>query len=344
MESRYWQPTCEFPADLVRPVRLDPLGVAGPTRGQARSKRWRRSSHGWFVPTGVDTTRVEQRILEQSMRLSPRGAVTGWAALRLRGANYFDGTTAGGRLETPVPLIRSTGRYPPGGADWRRHQVARSERELVHDVWCTTTQRALFDEMRFSSLRGAVRAMEMTAAAGLISTALMWDYVSGRPAWEGVPLVREALRLSGDDSRSPKETDLKIVWVLDAGLPPPLMNQPVFDLAGNLLGYPDLFDPLAGLVGEYDGADHKSRERHRKDVAREQRYRDHGLEYFTVVGGDLLDTSLVVTRIHSTRRRAAYLPVDRRRWTLTPPPWWPRPEPLHQRLVRLGLAPALTHT
>ena len=87
---------------------------------------------------------------------------------------------------------------------------------------------------------------------------------------------------------------MKLVWVLDAGLDAPLVNQPVFDLAGNLLGYPDLLDPEAGVVGEYDGVDHKDRDRHRRDVSREQRYRDHGLEYFTVVGGDLQDVDLVV--------------------------------------------------
>ena len=80
---------------------------------------------------------------------------------------------------------------------------------------------------------------------------------------------------------------MRLRWVLDAGLPPPLCNRPLFDLDGNLIGIPDLFDPVAGLVGEYDGADHKDGERHRADVAREERFRDHGLEYFQIVRGDL---------------------------------------------------------
>jgi len=198
--------------------------------------------------------------------------------------------------------------------------------------------------MRFANLRAAVRAMEMAAAAGLISVPLMGEYVVHRPAWEGVPLTREALGLACDDSRSPKETDLKLVWVLDAGLPYPYVNKPVFDLHGNLLGYPDLFDEEAGLVGEYDGIDHKGRDRHRRDVAREQRYRDVGLEYLTVVGGDLEDRDLVVKRMLSTRERAGHLAPDQRRWTLVPPPWWPVVETLDQRLRRLGRTVALTHT
>ena len=62
---------------------------------------------------------------------------------------------------------------------------------------------------------------------------------------------------------------MKLVWVRHAGLPYPLVNQPVFDLSGNLMGIADLFDPQLGVVGEYDGAAHKARERHRRDVARE---------------------------------------------------------------------------
>ena len=49
---------------------------------------------------------------------------------------------------------------------------------------------------------------------------------------------------------------MRLVWVLIAELCPPLCNAPLFDLGGQLLGIPDLFDPEAGLVGEYDGAHH----------------------------------------------------------------------------------------
>ena len=136
---------------------------------------------------------------------------------------------------------------------------------------------------------------------------------------------------------------MKLVWLLDAVLPMPLINVPVFGLDGDLLGYPDLFDPVAGVVGEYNGVDHKSIERHRKDVAREERYRDHGLEYFTVVGGDLQDRELVVKRMVATRQRARFLEPEFRRWTLAPPAWFHVVEPLDQRLRRLGLTQALTH-
>ena len=211
---------------------------------------------------------------------------------------------------------------------------------------CTTVQRALFDEMRLSAdLRAAVVAMDMAAAARLISVALMTRYVSFRRAWTGVGLARQALALATDDSRSPQETRMRLVWVLDAGLPAPLCNIPVFDLAGRLLGIPDLFDPVAGVVGEYNGADHKDVDRRRSDNVREERFREVGLEYFDLVEGDLRERSLVAQRMHQVRGRARFDAPDVRRWTLTAPPWWkPREEPLDLHLVRTGQAPFLIRT
>ena len=47
---------------------------------------------------------------------------------------------------------------------------------------------------------------------------------------------------------------MRLVWVLDAGLPAPLVNQHVGDERGRLLGKADIFDPVAGVFGEYDAA------------------------------------------------------------------------------------------
>jgi hypothetical protein len=97
----------------------------------------------------------------------------------------------------------------------------------------------------------------------------------------------------------------------------------------------------AGLVGEYQGEDHKDGPRHREDVEREERFRDHGLEFFEVVGGDLARRQLVVDRMRKARARAKFLPPESRAWTLEPPPWRARPETVHEYLVRTGRADRL---
>ncbi len=318
-----FHPRCSFPDDLVLPSRIDPTGRFGPTRGQAQGPKWRACAHGWYVPADTDSTAVEQRILEQVVRLGGAGVVTGWASLRWQGAAYFDGRAFG--RDRPVPLVRrSGGRFQrETAAQISRAQMAPWEIVVAHGLACASVQRSLFDEMRFSSnVREAAVSAEMTVAAGLITPDQFAAYVEWRCAWTGVPLVRKAVPLVTSDSRSPTEARMRLIWELDAGLPRPLCNRPVFDLRGNLLGYPDLLDPVAGVVGEYDGAMHKGVARHRRDVAREDGFRSHGLEYFTVVGGDLANRGLVVARMLGARRRAKFLSPEKRDWTLDPPPWW----------------------
>jgi hypothetical protein len=330
----------------VAPVRVDPRGVGGPTPNQARGSLWRQTSPGLYVPSWVDSSVVEQRVFEQGHRIKKHGAVGGWSALKWYGAAYFDGTNRdGGTLPVQLVLCRSNLRPDPR-VQLDYSTLARTERVQVDGLWCTTVQRALFDVMRQArNVREAVVAMDMTASARLISVLLMSLYVEQRPAWMGVPLVRRALALAINDSRSPMETLMRLVWVLDAMLEPPLCNAPLFTLDGQLLGYPDLLDVRSGTVGEYDGAAHKDGARHRKDVEREEKYRDHGLEYFTVVGGDIRDRDKVARRMHGTRRRARFEPPESRHWTLTPPAGWvPREEPLDVHLTRINAAPLLYRT
>jgi hypothetical protein len=334
MDPDLWTPHCPRPTDLVRPARIDPTGLTGPTRHQARRGRWRATSTGWHVPVGVDSTVVEQRILEQSMRVRRDGAVTAWASLRWRGAAWFDGRADAAGALLPVPLLRNSGAraLEDGRATISRAQLAPDEREFVQGVWCTSAARATFDEVvRQGRLRPAVAAICMALAARVTTLEDVRRYAATRPAWEGIPLYRKAVALSNECFRSGPEVFLYLRWRLDAGFPEPLVNPPVFDLAGRLIGYPDLLDPVAGVAGEYDGAAHRSRDRHRRDVARGDRFRAAGLESFTVVAGDLADEDLTVTRMRTARDRALFLPVSERRWTLTPPPWWRPPLWLPER-------------
>ena len=102
-------------------------------------------------------------------------------------------------------------------------------------------------------------------------------------------------------------------------LPRPLCNVPIFDRDERLIAIVDLLDVEAGCVGEYQGADHKEGERHRRDVAREQKLRDHRLECFEVVGGDVQDRDLTVKRMLAARERSLFEPPSRRTWTLRRP-------------------------
>ncbi len=331
-----WTATCPRPPRLVRPVPVDATGASGPTPGQARGPRWRRTSHGLYVPVAVDGSIPEQRIMEQSTRLPDGGAVTGWAACRLWGGNFFDGLETDGRTPIPVPLVVGSGQIRPD----EKVRVARDRlpaEEVVRrfGVPCTTRERAVFDAARMApGLREAVVALDMAAAAEITSPTRVAAYAAGHRGWRGVRQVQRALPLASELSRSPNETRTRLIWVLDAGLPHPLVNRAVFDLTGRLLAIVDLLDVEAGLVGEFDGADHRAASRHSKDVEREDRLRRHGLEYVTVTGPDLADTARVARRILAARQRARGLDPERRRWTVQPPPWWEVAPPLDDVLDR----------
>ena len=297
-----------------------------------------------YVPSSVDGSVVEQRILEQGSRIPGYGAVTGWAALRWHGAAYFDGVGYDGE-QLPVPLVVDPGIRPDPRFTQTEKQLAPSEWSVVDGLPVATVQRALFDEVcRLTSDRESATAISMTAAARLVSVALFGLYVAQRRGWTGVPHVRRSVALARDDCWSPQEHRMVMIWVLDCGFEPPLCNREVFDLDGHLLGVPDLLDPEAGLVGEYQGEDHKDGARHRKDVEREERLRDHGLEYFELVGGDVARRHVAMQRMRNARRRAKFLPPESCAWTLEVPPWRTRPESVHEYLVRTGRADRLWRT
>lgn len=309
--------------------------MTGPTPGQARGPHWRQTSHGLYVPSWVSTEVPEQRILEQSARLSEGGAVTGWASLRIHGGTFFDGLADDGSTRLPVPLNPGPG-----------HQLSKSDSCTVsrdrlfpveitrrQGISCAVATRALFDEMRYAETwRAAVVAMDMAAAAELVSMKTMLAYLMEHPAWTGVEQARQALTHASEDSLSPKETLMRLIWVLDAGLPPPLCNKPVFTLTGRYVGRPDLLDVEAGVVGEFDGADHRGGSRHARDVEREDRFRRLGFEYFKITGLDMARPEKVVDRMHATRRRALFQAPGQRAWTLDPPAWW-QPEPSVDELI-----------
>lgn len=298
---------------------VDPTGRAGPTRGQAAGPGWRRAGCNLYVPDVVVAGLPEQRAIEAFALTGGRGAVTGWAALRLWGAAFFDGLESDGLTRVPVSVVQ-------GGARFRatpevhpcREALDRADAVPRHGIACVRPERALLHEiLRRGNLREAVVAIDMAAAGQVTSISRFDAHLEARAGERGVALARRALLLANEHSASPQESRFRLIWQLEAGWEPPLANRVLLDPDGQFLGKPDLFDPVRGVVGEFAGADHRSRERHRKDVGREDRFRRAGLEYVEVVGADLGERGLVVDRMEAAGRRAGRLPQC---WRLGPAP------------------------
>lgn len=319
------------------PARIDPAGLSGPTKGEAYGPGWRRTGHGYFLPASVDDTRVERRIVEAAAVLPPDGAVTGWAALRWSGAMWFDGLAGDGVTRRPVPVLTGCGAIRP------QHGIAVSSElrrpgEIVEVDGLAVTipvRSALFEVRYAESITSAVVAADMTMEADLATPQELTAYAATLGTWTGIPQAREALPLARENSWSPQEPRLRVLWKLLAGFPEPLCNRPVFDLSGRHIGTPDLLDPVSGVVGEYEGVVHLKRRQRGIDVRREQALRDAGLECFSVVAADWADETVIAARIRSAYARAASRPVSERAWTIEQPAWW---VPTHTVALRRALS------
>jgi hypothetical protein len=308
--------------ELVAPVRCDPLGLQGPRLSTARGSSWRRTSQGFYVPADVDGGVPEQRIVEAAAVLPAVGAVTGWAALRWLGALWFDGRARDGSSERAVCLATDKVRVP-SNAELSEERLPLKYLIEVDGLMVVLPVWAVAFEMRYAPTeREAAVAFDMAAFHDLVSIEEYDEVVAELPGWTGIPRMRKARSLLSENSWSPWEARMSHIWQIDAELPPPLANRPIFDRNGQHLITPDLLDPRAGLVGEYDGGLHATGSQRLRDRDRHEIYRRLGLEVVVMMKGDAGVRSAVAVRILEARSRARFEPERTRTWTVEPPDWW----------------------
>lgn len=313
------------PPGVVWPSRRDPQGIEGPNSWATRSGAWRRVGRNLWIPSSVDGTLPKQRVVEAAALLPGYGAVSGWAALRWSGGTWFGGVDRHGDL-LPVPVAVSTGnrlRPRPGVAPSQEH-IPPHELARRNGIRVTTALWSVAFEMRKATTdEAAVVAFEMAAFNDLVSIAELSSYVESS-MWQrwGVERLRRVLPVLEENSWSPMEPTMRLTWHLEADCPRPQANRAVFDLNGRFVGTPDTFDPLAGVIGFYDGALHLAGEVRHADVAKEAAYRRLGLESVTMMAGDLADRGAFIRRLHEAYARAQRRPVEQRQWLLEPPAWW----------------------
>ncbi len=305
---------------LVRPVPVDPSGKSGPTRGASRSPRWRHTGIGLFVPVDAEFTQPAQRILEATGAMVRPCVVTGWASLHLAGARWFEGSNEyGGELPVPLRVGPHRRATTAPGITVDRRRVLPGEIVMRHGIACLNVHRSLLDEViRRGDLRQAVAAIDMVLFAELTTLARFRAWLDTVPRTPGLPLVRAACSLAVEGAQSPQETALRLLWQLDARLPPPRSNVDLHGENGAFLGRPDLVSPELAVLAEYNGAHHLDVRRHRRDLTRDDGFRNHGLQVVSVVAGELRRPELVVARLHAAVRRAQESEVPAR-WVLHGP-------------------------
>jgi hypothetical protein len=314
----------QLPDDLLcRPLRAAHARALGIMRRELEGPLWRRAYHGVHVWAALDTEPY-QRIVEAAELLPPDGAIGGWAACHLLGADGLDGQSFTAS-DLPVPLILPPWRTvrPRPGIEVLRTTVRSQDVIECRGVPITIPVHSTFTHMRLSALEAAVAGADSMLRARLVDEQELRMYVAAHPRVKGAPTARAAVELADGRSRSPQESVLRVVWMVDAGLPRPLVNAPVYSDLGYLLGIPDLLDEESGLVAEYDGSTHREAVQHSNDNAREEELERAGLTVVRVTGVDLAyRRRRVVHRLRTAYQDGVARNRSRDRWSLSATPKW----------------------
>lgn len=307
----------KIPDELIhRPwtLRAKTGKVNVPPAAERRSPLWRRPHRGVLAWAGSDEDDPMQRIFAAAAALDDV-PVAGWAAAYLHGAKELDGENSKG---DPLPVL-----FCPGDSGRKRRRAgleplrsALDEGDVVRvrDVACTSLERTAFDLMRLApTLADAVADVDTMLRSTKLRPQDVPKYVARQGRRWGVVQAREAVALADPRALSRPESRLRVLWVVGAGLPKPLVNRSVFHRrTGRRLGAPDLLDPTSGLAAEYDGEYHWELAQSTADNKRQERLEGVGLTIVRVTALDMFDTDKLVTRLQQARHRA--LAVKRRDW------------------------------
>lgn len=240
---------------------------------------------------------MRQRIIDAAS-VAPDAVVAGWAA------GYLHGVLLLGGSQQPVRLI-----VPPNRQVRRPGIVAMRLTLDAPDVVtryglpCTGRVRTAYDVLRLApNLTEAVVVGDCMLGSGLTKKTVLTAYAAEHRGQRGVRQLKAALPLLDPAAASPPESRLRLLC-REAGLPRLLVNVPLYDRAGNLLGVPDLLEPLCGLVIEYDGAYHRELRQHTLDNAREERFEAHGLTVVRVTALDMRNREATMVRLKRAHQR-----------------------------------------
>lgn len=174
-----------------------------------------------------------------------RTIVTGVAASAMHGAEWVDANTV-------VELIYDhTHPYPPAGMVARNERIAEDEITCIDGVLVTTPARTAFDLGRYQPRNRAIARMDALMRAAPFSSEEVLLLAKRYRGARGVKRLKHALPLVDGGAASPRETWLRLIYI-DAGLPKPTTQIPIFDTDGTLLRTVDMGWEDYKVLSEYD--------------------------------------------------------------------------------------------
>ena len=248
-----------MPIELTGPFRGSAAVAEGLlTRARLRGRGYRRLFPDVYAPAQLDVD-LALRARAAGVLVAGRGVVAGYAAAELWGASC-------GPADAPVDVHLPYDYRCPG------LQVHRERLGCGETGWCGATPVTVPGRIAFDLARWAPSLTERVVAvdALLHSCPVTPDHVRAlrnrHLGASGGGVVAAVLALVDPRAESPMESRTRMALHL-GGLPAPALQHPV--LARGTCYYLDLAYPEARLAIEYDGADHRTQRRARRDLVRE---------------------------------------------------------------------------
>jgi len=207
-----------------------------------------------------------------------RGVIAGFSAAAMHGSKWIDATR-------PVDMIHDN-RHPLAGLQIWSDRLASDEIDVIGGAAVTTAARTALDLACWYPTSTAVAALDdlvRVTDVKIPDVELLAARYRGR---RGIERARTSLDLVDAGSQSPKETWLRLVLV-QAGLPRPQTQIPVYDEFGDTVAYLDMGWEDIMVAVEYDGEQHRNdRRQFTWDIRRLEMVERRGWILVRVVAGD----------------------------------------------------------
>jgi hypothetical protein len=203
---------------------------------------------------------LEQRIAAAWLWSDQRGTIAGTAAAALHGTKWID-------ENVPVELIHVNPRAPRGVLT-HRDILLEGEVQTLAGCSVTTPERTAFDIGRRAPRRSAVARLDALARATGFKVHDVLGIAACHPRARGLRQLETVLELVDPGAQSPRESYLRLL-LIEAGLPRPNTQIPVFGVDGLPIAYLDMGWPVLMVAVEYDGDHHRvDRQQYLKDIRR----------------------------------------------------------------------------
>ncbi len=244
-----------------RPFTPTQARAHGVSRRSLQGRAYRRLGQRIYLPADVEICPAV-RLAAAALVMPADSAVSGLWAAHAWGVDLLSAAEAD--VEVTVPRECRVESHP--GLVVAHALLPAADVVVVDGLRVTSQWRTAFDLARRGPRDEAVIALDAMLFARLFSQAGLARYFEAHAGWRGLRSARAHLRLAEDRVESPMETRLRLV-LHDGGLPRPVVNESVCDDSRRFLARPDL--RIDRVIIEFDGAVHRSAERHREDVRRQ---------------------------------------------------------------------------